>query len=170
MTYQRRCSCLSWSAFDRTSCLAVLADLDRADSLQCGARPAAAVCRDPLGPIAVDEPDLPEPGVRLEPGIARLLAPVPLRVRGTPEERGERIVESAEGLLLGGERVHTLPAWVSLANVLKLGRLHPVGHGCLPHTPRLATLLERGVVQVAVVVHQLHRAPLLRARRVGADT
>jgi hypothetical protein len=82
---------LELERLDRTSYLAVLADLDRADSLKCGARPAAAVCRDPLGPIAVDEPDLLEPGVRLEPGIAGLLVPVP----NSLEERGECIAEPA---------------------------------------------------------------------------
>src|SRR5215470_9122836 len=50
-----------------------------------------------LRPVAVDEPGLPEPGVRLEPGIAVLLTAVPLRVPGTLEERGERIPEPAQG-------------------------------------------------------------------------
>src|SRR4029077_11489900 len=92
-----------------------------------------------------------------------------LRRPRTLEKRGERIVEPAEGLLLGGERVHALPARVSLTDVPELRRLHSVRYLCLPHAPRLAALLKRGVVQVAMVAQQLDRSALLRARRVGAE-
>ncbi len=161
---------LETERLDRAADRPVLMHLKRADRLEGGVRPRAGTGRLPLRAVPGDEQDLAEPLVRLEPGVARPLSlPCLLRGPGAVEERGEHGIESAEGLLLGSARVASLPVRVSLADLLELRGLHAVGDTDLPHPPRLAALRQRGVVQVAVIGQQPHRAALLGPRRVGAE-
>jgi hypothetical protein len=104
----------------------MLADLELSDRLEGGVRPAAAVGWLPLSAVPGDKRHLVEPLVGLEPRVADLPLPVlGLRVDvvgltlgsslpflgrlRAPEEGSEGGVEPAEGLLLGGEGVPSLP-------------------------------------------------------------
>jgi hypothetical protein len=159
---------------------AVLVDLDPPDRLEGRVRPSAVVGGFPLGAVSGDEQHLVEPLAGLEPGVADpsllgflALAPGPLHglvgFPDAPEVGGEHIVQAAERLLLRGERVAALPVGVGGADLPELGRLVAVGDADLAHAPRVPPLLEGGVVEVAVVGQQPDGAPLLRARRVGAQ-
>jgi hypothetical protein len=152
--------------------------LARPTAWKVACAPTAAVGRLPSGAVAGDEQHLVEALARLEPRVAdlplleplALLASLSLARLGVPdtlEVDGEYGIEAAEGLLLGGEGVAALPVRVGGADLLELCRLVAVRDFDLAHAPRLAALLEGGVVQVAVVGKQPHRAALLRARRVG---
>jgi hypothetical protein len=99
----------------------------------------------------------------LEPRIARF----PL-LRACVE-RSKHGMESAQGLLLSGERVASLAVRVGPTDLAQLGGLHAVTDAGLAHAPRLAPLFQRRVVQVAVIGQQPCRAVLLRASRVGPE-
>jgi hypothetical protein len=62
-----------------------------------------------------------------------------------------------------------LTARVGGADVPQLRGLHAVSDWMLAHPPRLAALLQRRVIQVAVIGEQPRRPPFLRARQVGAE-
>src|SRR2546429_360512 len=95
-------------------------------------------------------------GTRPRPGPRRPRAPL-------------QAAAPARARLLGSARVAPLPVGFSLADLFERRGLHAVGDTALPHPPRLAALRQRGVVQVAVIGQQPHRAALLGPRRVGAE-
>ena len=170
-TYQRRYSRLSCSVFTRPWTGRCWLTLSCPTAWKVGVRPAAAVGWLPLSAVPGDERHLVEPLVGLEPRlfpIARL-PPCLLGRRDALEEGSEGGVEPAEGLLLGGEGVPSLPVRVSLADLPELGRLVAVADRDLAHAPGFPPLLKGGVVQVAVVAQQPDRAALLRACRVGPE-
>ena len=111
-----------------------------------------------------DETDLAEPAVGLEPRITRL--PLPPR---SGVEGGEHGAEPTQRLLLSGERVAPLPVRVGAAYLFQLGGLHVVANADPADAPRLPALLQRRVVQIAVISEQPRRASFLRACRVGAE-
>jgi hypothetical protein len=124
--------------------------LDPSHCLEGRTGPAAAVGRLPSGAVPGDEQHLVEALIGLEPWVAGPPR-VPLGVAGTFEVGGEDRIEAAEGLLLGRERVAALSMRVGGADLFELGRLVAVRDFDLAEAPRLASLLESSVVQIAVV-------------------
>ena len=124
-------------AFD----LAVDGDLHLPDPLQVDlagvGMPAAAVTV--LGPFHPVEP-LRRP----EPRVARRLTGL-----DTPEERGEGPVQTAQGRLLRRERPHR-HIRSDLPDLLQLSRLVSVADSSLAQPPRIPSLLQRGVIQLAM--------------------
>ena len=133
MTYQRRPSRLSCSAVTVPRTLRCWRTFTDPAAWKVRPRPATTGSRAPARAVTVDEPHLIEPAVRLEPGIAGLRPPGP----GTVEEHPEHGVQPAQGLLLGGERMPSLPVRVGPAYLLQLRRLHAVGRHADPHAWRL---------------------------------
>ena len=168
MTYQRRCSRLSCSTLTVPRTGPVLADLDRADGLE-GWRAPTRRSRTAVhfAPSPATNKTWLNRLVRLEPRIARLL-PLP----SCPPGR-----KNAANTVLSRRRVccwavnewRPWPSGSARRMSLQLGGLHAVADADPPHAPRLAALLQRGVVQVAVIGQQPHRAALLGACRVGAE-
>ena len=148
-------------ALDRS----MLVDLESSDRLEARTCPAVGVSRLPLGTVPGHEEHLVEPLVGLEPRVADLVPPH----HGAPEEGSEGCVEPAEGLLLGGEGVPSLPIGIGLPDLPELGGLVAVADRDHAHAPGVPPFLKSGVVQVAVVAQQPDRAALLRTRRVGAE-
>ena len=81
----------------------------------------ATLGRLPLGTVSGDEQDLVEPLVGLEPRVADLSC----LGLGRLKEGARRSREATEGLLLGGERMPTLPLRVGRADLPELGGLSP---------------------------------------------
>ena len=159
---------LELQRLDPTQHLSVLVHLDPPDRLEAGIRPPGVAGRLPPGAVPGHEQHLVEALIRLEPRIASP-PPLPLGVADTPEIGGEHDVEAAENLLLGSERMATLPAGIRGADLLELRRLIAVSDPDPLHTPGFAALGEGGVIQVAVVSQQLRRPALLRTREVGTQ-
>src|SRR5215218_10966842 len=102
--------------------LPMLLHFQATDRLKGCVRPAGALGRLPPGAVSGDEQDLVESLVGLEPGVASLLSGP-----DTPKEGTEGRMQATEGLLLGGERVPTLPVRISRADLPELCRLIAVG-------------------------------------------
>jgi hypothetical protein len=118
----------------------------------------------PLRAVTGHEHDLIKPAVRLEPWMPGLL-PSPAAVM----ERLDDHVQPTQGLLLRGERTSALPVPVVAPDFLQLSRSNHVGDARLPHSPRLSSFLQRGVVRVAVISQQPPGTALLRERRAGTE-
>lgn len=131
--------------------------LDAADTLN------ADGIAEPLTSVAVDECDGVEAPGRPEARVAGFLA-----LLDAGEERGERFVQSAQRLLLGRERPAALPERIGVANVLQLVGLHPVADRRSTHPEGVTTLLEGGVVEVAVIAEHRLKHDNLAAGRVKA--
>jgi hypothetical protein len=135
---------------DDTFDLAVGVDPHVPDALQVDADLPAIRSRIPTTAVAVLRPvDRVEPASTFEPRKAgRLTGFHP------PEERLHGIVETAQRGLLGRERPAALPVGVRPADLLELHGLIAVPDRHPAFAPRLAPLLEGGVVQLPMVVER----------------
>src|SRR5215469_2958540 len=145
------------NCLDRASHQAVLAHLDLPDALQPDPGLPAAGSGIPAAAIAVPGPfHRVEPAAPLEPRVTRLLPGL-----DAAEERGERLVQPAQGGLLGAERPAALPARVSAADVLQVRGLLTVPD----RHPRALVgglaVLQRGVVKLPVILHHPRQRRLL---------
>ncbi len=103
----------------------------------------------PAAPVTVRWPrHRVEPTRALESGIAGRTA-----VAKAAEERGHRLVQPAQGSLLGGERPAALPGRIPAADVLQLGGLLAVPDDDPAHPVGGASMLKRRVVELPVVFH-----------------
>jgi hypothetical protein len=143
----------------------MLPDLELADSLKPGMCPSTGIDRHPPGTVSGGEPYLVEPLVGLEPRVADLAS----SGIGTSEEGSEGCIEAAEGLLLGGEGMPSLPIRVASPDLSELGGLVVVADPHPALAPGVSPFLKSRVVQVAVVAQQPDRATALRDCRVGAE-
>ena len=139
---------------------AVLMHADMPDSLEPHERGRGVIGLGvPAAAVTVLRPfDRVEPTASLEAGETRLLPGLK-----AAEERGERPIEPSQGGLLGGERPSALPVRVVGSDVLQLGRLVfvPDRHTCLAVGG--AAVLQRRVVQLAVVLQARGERDLLAA-------
>jgi hypothetical protein len=94
-----------------------------------------------------------EPPAALEPRVAGCLSSF-----DAAEERPHRLVQAAQGGLLGGERPATLATRVVPADVLELGRLVAVADAHCTHPVGGPAMLQRAVVELPVVLQTRRQA------------
>jgi len=143
--------------------LAVQFDFDVTDALQIHplglGQPAGTVTV--LGPLHAAEP-----GLALEPGIARLDARLG-RV-DPPKESSKRLIESAQRGLLARKRPHRhIRAY--LPDLGQLRRLVPVVNTGLTVRPGIPAFLQRGVVKLTVGFHARRQGDVLTCARAQPE-